>query len=92
VSSFVGRNQGVVVVPKYDKMSLYPMLIKCYEHLHPFVRSFANEGISDQDCNLDIFKQTTNINELTKELVKKELLLFKHYQLDVEKIKCPLLW
>jgi len=65
-------------VQKYNKMYLYPMLIKCYEPLHPFVRSFANEGIFYQDCNLDIFKQTTNIIELAKELVK-ELLLFKHY-------------
>jgi hypothetical protein len=24
--------------------------------------------------------------------VKKELLLFRHYQLDVEEIRCPLLW
>jgi hypothetical protein len=56
------------------------------------VKSFVDEGISNQDCNLDIFKQTTNINELTKELVKKELLLFNHYQLDVEEIKCPPLW
>jgi hypothetical protein len=91
VSSFFGRNQGVVV-QKYDKTSLYPMLIKCYEHLHPFVKSFAHESIFDQDCSLDIFKQTTNINELAKEIVKKELLLFRHYQLDVEEIRCPLLW
>jgi hypothetical protein len=68
------------------------MLIKYYEHLHPFVKSFADEGISNQDCNLNIFKQITNINELAKELVKRELLLFKYYKLDVEEIKCPLLW
>jgi hypothetical protein len=38
VSSFVGREQGVAFVEEYDRKSLYPMLIKCYEHLHPLVR------------------------------------------------------
>jgi hypothetical protein len=39
VSSFVGREQGVSLVKEYDKKSLYPMLVKCYEHLHPLIRS-----------------------------------------------------
>ncbi len=34
VSSFVGREQGVAFVEEYDKNSLYPMLVKCHEHLH----------------------------------------------------------
>jgi hypothetical protein len=38
VSSFVGREQGVVLVEEYDRKSLYTMLVKCHEHLHPFVR------------------------------------------------------
>ncbi len=29
VSSFVGKEQGVVLVEKYDRKSLYPMLLKC---------------------------------------------------------------
>jgi len=41
-SSFVGREQGVVLVEEYDKKSLYPMLVKCHEHLHPLVRSKTN--------------------------------------------------
>jgi uncharacterized protein YktA (UPF0223 family) len=39
VSSFVGREQGVAQVEEYDRKSLYPMLVKCHEHLHPLVRS-----------------------------------------------------
>jgi hypothetical protein len=42
ISSFVGREQGVAFVEEYDRKSLYPMLIKCHEHLHPLVRSDGN--------------------------------------------------
>jgi len=31
-----------------------------------------------------------NKNEPTKELVNKELFIFKQYQVDVKEIKCPL--
>jgi len=30
VSSFVGREQGVALVEKYDRKCLYPMLVKCH--------------------------------------------------------------
>jgi hypothetical protein len=95
VSSFVEREQGVALVEEYDKKSLYPMLVKCHEHLHPLVkleRNSTNRDIFNQDCCLDIFEQTTTTNEPTKELVKKELLIFKRYQMDVKDIKCPLQW
>jgi len=39
VSSFVGQEQGVNLVKEYDRTSLYPMLVKCYEYLHPLIRS-----------------------------------------------------
>ncbi len=42
VSSFVRREQGVAFVEKYDRKTLYPMLVKCYEHLHPLVRLDRN--------------------------------------------------
>jgi hypothetical protein len=32
------------------------------------------------------------MNEPTMELVNKELLIFKRYQVDVKNIKCPLQW
>jgi hypothetical protein len=41
---------------------------------------------------LDIFEQTTSTSEPIKELVKRELLVFKKYQLDVKDIKYPLQW
>jgi hypothetical protein len=41
---------------------------------------------------LDIFEKTTRTSEPVKERVKKELLIFKRYQLDVKDIKCPLQW
>jgi hypothetical protein len=42
VFSFVGREQGVVIVEEYDRNILYPMLVKCREHLHPLVISDRN--------------------------------------------------
>jgi hypothetical protein len=39
LSSFVGWGKGVSLVEKYDRKSLYHMLVKCYEHLHPLIRS-----------------------------------------------------
>jgi hypothetical protein len=95
ISSFVGKEQGVTLVEEYDKKSLYPMLVKCHEHLHALVKSkanFANENIFYEDCNLDIFEQTTSTSELVEELVKKKLLIFKNYQLNVKDIKCPFQW
>jgi hypothetical protein len=48
VFSFVGREQGVAIVEEYDKKSLYFMLVKHHEHLHPLVKlinNFANHDI-----------------------------------------------
>jgi hypothetical protein len=42
VSSFVGRDQGVALVEEYDRKSLYPMFVKCHEHLHPLVKLDRN--------------------------------------------------
>jgi hypothetical protein len=39
VSSFVEREQSVNLVEVHDKESLYSMLVKCHEHLHPLIRS-----------------------------------------------------
>jgi len=40
ISSFVGREQDIILVEKYDRKSLYPMLVKCHEHLYPLVRLY----------------------------------------------------
>jgi hypothetical protein len=34
MSSFVCCKQGISIIEKYNKKSLYPMLLKCYHHLH----------------------------------------------------------
>ncbi len=47
VSSFVGREQGVALVEEYDRKSLYPMLVKCHEHLYPLVK--LDRTSTDQD-------------------------------------------
>ncbi len=63
------------------------MLVKCHEHLHPLVRlnrNCANHNTFQHECSLDIFEQTANTSELVEELVKRELLVFKRYQLDVK--------
>jgi sensor histidine kinase YesM len=50
VSSFVGREQGVALVKEYDRKTLYLMLVKWHEHLHPLVRLDTN--CADQDIFL----------------------------------------
>jgi hypothetical protein len=46
----------------------------------------------DDDYNLNIFEIIAKTNEPTKELVKRGLLMLKHFQVDVEVIKCLLEW
>jgi hypothetical protein len=41
-----------------------------------------------EDNNLDIFEMTVGTNEPIMELVNRELLIFKHYHVDVKDIKC----
>jgi hypothetical protein len=48
VSLFVGGEQGVVLVEEHDRKSLYPMLVKCHEHLHLLMkleRNFVDQNI-----------------------------------------------
>jgi len=37
--SFIALEQGKVIVEAYDEKILYPMLLKCYHHLHPFFKN-----------------------------------------------------
>jgi hypothetical protein len=94
VSSFIGCEQGKAIVEEYDKKSLFPMFLKYFYHLHPLVE--FEWGVLDEkvkeDKNLDIFEMTTSTNEPTTKLVNRELLIFKHYQVDVKDIKCRLQW
>jgi hypothetical protein len=50
------------------------------------------DQIGDEDFSLDIFQLTTSTNEPSKELVTKELVIFKRYKVNPKDIKCPLQW
>jgi len=59
--------------------------------LAEFEKGFVNQMV-EEDNNLNIFEMTTNTREPTTKLINKELLIFKHYQVAFETIKCPLQW
>jgi hypothetical protein len=68
------------------------MLFKCNDHLHPLVeyeRGVVDQRI-DEDNNLHIFKKIANTIGPSMKVINRELLIFKHYQVDVKDIKCPL--
>jgi hypothetical protein len=92
VFSLIGREQKKAIIEKYDKKSLFLISFKCHYYLHPLVE--FEGGVVDQrakkDNNLDIFEMTTNTIEPTIKLMNRKLLIFKHYQMDVKEIKCPL--
>jgi hypothetical protein len=70
------------------------MLFKCYYHLHPLVeieRRVVDQKVQE-DKSLDIFEMIVITNEPIMALVNKEHLIFKHYQVDIKDIKCPLQW
>jgi hypothetical protein len=47
--------------------------------------------IDEKNC-LDIFEMFVGTNEPTKEVVNKELLMFRRFQVDLKDIQCPLEW
>jgi hypothetical protein len=60
----------VAITTKHDRKSLFPILLKCYHHLHPLPKtksSFVNKF--DEGNNLDIFEMVASISKLAKELV-----------------------
>ncbi len=69
------------------------MILNYYHHLH-LITKFVGcvDQIIDEDYSLDIFQQIASTSEPTKELVTKELLVFKHYQMDPKYIKWLLQW
>jgi hypothetical protein len=46
----------------------------------------------DENYTLDIFEMMARTSEPTKELIKKKLLVYKCYQMDVKNIKCFFQW
>jgi hypothetical protein len=89
ISSLIGQEQGISIVQKYDMRSLFPMFLKCHQHMHHVVEfEIAKQNI-DVDNNLDI-EMSIPYNEPIRKLVNMELLLFKCYHVDNNEIKCPL--
>jgi hypothetical protein len=77
VSSLIGHEQDKEIVDEYDKKSLFPMLFKCYYHLHPCVeskRSVVDQRV-EEDMSLDIFEMTTSTSDPRTKLVNRELLI-----------------
>jgi len=62
-------------------------------HLYPMAKlgPVANMQI-DEENNLDTFLMCTGTSEPAKEVVNKELLMFKRFQMVVKDIKCCLEW
>jgi len=94
VSSLTSCEQGKVFVEEHDKKIFISYVLKCYYHLHPLIefKTGVVEQRVEKDRSLDIFEMTSSTSELATELVNKELLIFRHYQVDVKDIKCPLQW
>jgi hypothetical protein len=62
--------------------------------LHPVVEFEIEfvEQIVYADYNLKLFEMVAWTSEPSKKIVKKRLLIFRHYQVDVKEITCPLQW
>ncbi len=54
----IGQEQGISIVQKYDIRSLFPMLLKCHQHLHPLVESKIAKQNIDVAINLDTFEMS----------------------------------
>ncbi len=65
---FIGLEQGKVIVEKHDIKTLYPMLSKCYHHLHTLSKNvIVGHGV-DEDWSVDIFEMKISSNETTNSL------------------------
>jgi hypothetical protein len=80
IFSFVGLEECVSILDEYDRKTLYPMLLKCYHHLHPMTKfvGCVNQ-ITHEDCSRDIFQHIASTSQSTKKLVTRKLLIFRHY-------------
>jgi hypothetical protein len=90
VSLFIGREKVVNIVEEYDKRTLYPMLLKCYHCLYPIAKYEVGHACETTyaNCDLDIFQQIPSPSEPSIELITRETLIFRCYQVDSKDIKC----
>jgi hypothetical protein len=67
------NQEDVAIVEEYDQISLYPMLLKCHNHLYhvSIYEVDCPYSTVEEECNLDIFEQIANTNELMKKLVRR---------------------
>jgi len=84
---FIGHDQRIMIVEKYDIISLYPKCsYKCYYYLHPLTNLimvlFNREWMIPN--SLDIFEMTREHYEPIRNFVNNELLIFRRYQVDVK--------
>ncbi len=91
---FIGHEEGVNIVEEYDKQLLYPMFLKCYHHLHAMTKSRVKcvDQIGDMEYDLDIFEQPPNTSEVAIEIITREMLIFRCYQVDSKEFKCHVRW
>jgi len=69
------------------------MFLKCYHIFHLMAKFGPMKNMqTNEESSLDIFKMSTKTSEPTKEVMNKELLMFRRFQMDVKNIKCPLKW
>jgi len=53
--------------------------------LHPLPKSDFSVGHpNNEDANRDIFEMTVEVSELNTELVNRELLMFRQYQVEMD--------
>ncbi len=60
-------NKGRQLLKNMTRKSLFPMLLKCYYHLHPLVEyegGVVDEKV-EEDKSLNIFEMTTSTSEPT---------------------------
>jgi hypothetical protein len=80
VSFVIGQEHGVFIVEKYDKRSLFPMLLKCYHILYLMAKFGPMTKMKiDAKSSFDIFEMLARTNEPTKELVNKEFQMFRRF-------------
>jgi hypothetical protein len=73
-------------VDEYDRRIIYPMLLKYYHHLHPMTKFVGCVNQIVDEIQFGFFQNIAFTSEPSKELVTKELLIFRCYQMDPKDI------
>jgi hypothetical protein len=79
-SSFIGHENGVATSKKYDRKSLFLIVLKFNHHLHRFLKAENFLAyIINEDRSLDICEMVVGINEFTKKKLNEKLFIFCRY-------------